>query len=85
MPSVDFIREHLLALPTLVKFALILAIIAGVPSLSRRLRLPAAVGLLSSGLVIGPHGLGLIGEQRPIADFFSEIGKLRSCSWLGSK
>ncbi len=76
MPTLDFIREHLLALPTLVKFAFILAIIAGVPSLSRRFRLPAAVGLLFSGLVIGPHGLGLIGEQRPIADFFSEIGKL---------
>jgi Kef-type K+ transport system membrane component KefB len=34
------------------------------------------VGLLFAGLVIGPHGIGLIGEQRPIADFFAEIGKV---------
>ena len=26
--------------------------------------------------VIGPHGLDVIGQNRPIADFLSEIGKL---------
>ena len=76
MQTLDFIRAHLLALPSLTKFALILGIIAGVPALSRRLRLPAAVGLLFAGLVIGPHGIGLFGEQRPIADFFAELGKV---------
>jgi Kef-type K+ transport system membrane component KefB len=76
MLTLDFIRAHLLALPSLAKFALILGIIAGVPALSRRLRLPAAVGLLFAGLVIGPHGIGLFGEQRPIADFFAELGKV---------
>lgn len=76
MSIVDLVRTHLLALPNLVKFALTLAIIVGVPPLSRRVRLPPAVGLLFAGLVIGPHGLGLIGNERPIADFFAEIGKL---------
>jgi hypothetical protein len=43
----------------LAKFALGMAIIVGVPPLSRRLRLPAVVGLLLSGVVIGPHVLGV--------------------------
>jgi Kef-type K+ transport system membrane component KefB len=76
MALVDFLRAHLLALPTLAKAAFILAIIVAVPPVSRRLRLPAAVGLLVAGLVVGPHGLELIGERRPVIDFFSELGKL---------
>ena len=73
MPFLDFIRTHLLALPSLAKFAVTLAVIVGVPPFARRLRLPPAVGLLVAGLFIGPHGLELFGEQRPIADFFAEI------------
>jgi Kef-type K+ transport system membrane component KefB len=76
MALVDFLRAHLLALPTLAKAAFILAIIVAVPPVSRRLRLPPAVGLLVAGLVVGPHGLELIGERRPVIDFFAELGKL---------
>jgi Kef-type K+ transport system membrane component KefB len=76
MQSLDFIRAHLLALPDLAKFALLLAIIVGVPTVSRLLRLPAAVGLLAAGIVVEPHGLNLVGEHRPVPDFFAEIGKL---------
>jgi Na+:H+ antiporter len=76
MDPIEFLRSHALALPALAKFALALAIIVGIPPLSRRVRLPAVVGLLVSGVVIGPHGLGLFGENRPTADFFAELGKL---------
>jgi Kef-type K+ transport system membrane component KefB len=68
--------RYLFSLPTLAKFALGMAIIVGVPQLSRRVRLPAVVGLLLSGVVIGPHGLEFFGKHAPIADFFAEIGKL---------
>ena len=34
------------------------------------------VGLLLSGVVVGPHVLGIFGEQRPIADFLADLGKL---------
>ena len=34
------------------------------------------VGLLLSGVVIGPHGFGVFGEQRPIADFMAQLGQL---------
>jgi Kef-type K+ transport system membrane component KefB len=73
---IEFVRSHALALPTIAKFAVALAVIVGIPLLSRRVRLPAVVGFLLSGVLFGPHGLGLIGENRPIADFFGELGKL---------
>ena len=53
-----------------------MAIIVCVPRLSRRVHLPAVVGLLLSGIVVGPHGLDVIGTNRPIADFFADLGKL---------
>jgi hypothetical protein len=49
MEWLDFIRPQLLALPILTKFAIMMAVIVGVPALSRQLRLPAAVGLLFAG------------------------------------
>ena len=76
METVEFIRSHALALPPLTKFALGMAIIFGVPALSRRVGLPAVVGLLLSGVVLGPHVLEVFGTQRPIADFFADLGKL---------
>ena len=76
MELLDWIRSHALALPNLAKFALAMAIIVGVPPLSRKLRLPAVVGLLLCGVVIGPHVLGFFGEKAPIADFLADLGKL---------
>jgi Na+:H+ antiporter len=76
METVEFIRSHALALPPLTKFALGMAIIFGVPALSRRVGLPAVVGLLLSGVVLGPHVLEVFGTQRPIANFFADLGKL---------
>ena len=76
MEFLDFVRTHLLAWPTLAKAAIALAIIVGVPLLSRRLKIPGVVGLLLAGVVIGPHVLELIGENHPVAGFFSDIGKL---------
>jgi Kef-type K+ transport system membrane component KefB len=76
MHVIDFLRTHALSLSTLTKFAFVLAILIGVPYLSRRLRLPVGVGLLLSGVLVGPYGLDLIGRHRPIADFFAELGKL---------
>jgi Kef-type K+ transport system membrane component KefB len=76
MEIVEFVRSHAVALPVLAKFACGMAIIVGVPQLCRRIRLPAPVGLLASGIAIGPYGLDMFGEHRPVADFFAELGKL---------
>src|SRR5208282_6127850 len=76
MGSLEFIRSHAVALPNLAKFALAMAIIVGVPPLSRRLRIPAVVGLLLCGVVIGPHVLGVFPVHPPTAEFFADLGKL---------
>jgi Kef-type K+ transport system membrane component KefB len=76
MAILEWIRSHALALPNLVKFALGMAIIVGVPPLSRKIRLPAIVGLLLCGVLIGPHVLGVFPVHAPIAEFFADLGKL---------
>jgi Kef-type K+ transport system membrane component KefB len=76
MELLDVLRSQVLALPALAKFAIVIAVIAGVPPLARRVGLPEMVGLLLFGVLLGPHVLGFFGEDRPVADFFSELGKL---------
>ena len=74
--ALEFVRAHASALPPLAKFAVIMAIIIGIPPLSRRARLPAVVGFLLSGVVVGPYVLDVAGQHRPIVDFAAELGKL---------
>jgi Kef-type K+ transport system membrane component KefB len=76
MHTLEWLRSHAVLLPDLAKFAIALAIIFGVPSLARRARLPAVVGLLLSGVILGPHGIDVFGISRPVADFFADLGKL---------
>jgi hypothetical protein len=66
---VGIIRDHLFTLPTLAKFALGMVLLVAVPRLCRRLQMPAVVGLLLGGVIIGPYVLGFFGTDRPIADF----------------
>ncbi len=63
-----------LASPVLV-FSLILAIILLAPILLKRLNIPGIIGLIISGVVIGPHGLHLLDKNSAI-DLFSTIGLL---------
>ena len=53
MEWLDVFRSHALALPNLAKFAVLLALIVGVPALARRLRIPELVGLVVVGLLLG--------------------------------
>lgn len=72
----DLIRSQAGALPPLAKFGIVMAIIVCVPSVLKRAGLPAVVGLLLSGVAIGPYGLDLFANHRPVADFAAELGKL---------
>src|SRR5580765_5430220 len=74
--TLDFIRAHASTVPPLAKFAVLMAIIVGTPPLFRRVRLPAIVGFLLWGVAIGPHGIGLAGENAPVVSFGAELGKL---------
>src|SRR5439155_24666422 len=76
MDWLDALRPHLLALPNLAKFAIIIAIVVGVPALARCLRIPELVALLVFGVALGPHVLGVYGTNHPIVQFFADLGKL---------
>jgi Kef-type K+ transport system membrane component KefB len=69
-------QEPIVHLPLLVRFALVLAIFLFIPPLCRQLRIPAGVGLLLAGIVLGPSGLHTLPNAAPVAEFFAEIGKL---------
>ena len=60
--------------PVLI-FSLILAIILLAPILLRRLNIPSIIGLIISGVVIGPHALNIL-EKNSAVDLFSTIGLL---------
>jgi len=74
--TMEVIRAHAAALPPLAKFAVIMAIIVGIPPLFRRIRLPDVGGFLLSGVLIGPYVIGLDGQHRPTVEFAAELGKL---------
>ncbi|NEU09193.1 cation:proton antiporter [Flavihumibacter sp. R14] len=60
--------------PVLV-FSLILFIILLTPLLLSRIKIPAIIGLIISGIVIGPYGLNILSKNSAI-DLFSTIGLL---------
>jgi Kef-type K+ transport system membrane component KefB len=76
MQVLDFVRAQIAALPLLAGFAISIAVLVGVPVLAKKVGFPAAVGLLVVGIALGPHALGFFEEERPIEDFFGELGVL---------
>ena len=60
--------------PVLI-FSLILFIILLAPILLHRIRIPGIIGLIISGIIIGPAGLNILGESL-FVDVFSTIGLL---------
>ncbi|MCX7728299.1 MAG: cation:proton antiporter [Bacteroidia bacterium] len=58
-----------------IGFSLILFIILLVPLLLKRFNIPGIIGLIISGVIIGPHGLNLI-EKNSAVEWFSTIGLL---------
>lgn len=60
--------------PVLI-FSLILFIILLSPILLRKIKIPGIIGLILSGVLIGPHGLGIL-ERNSAVDLFSTIGLL---------
>ena len=60
--------------PVLI-FSLILFIILLAPIVLQRIRIPGIIGLIVSGIIIGPAGLNILGESL-FVDVFSTIGLL---------
>ena len=73
---ISFLRDYLFTMPVLAKFAVGMVMLVVIPRFSRRVHIPATVGLLLGGVVAGPYVLDIFGTDRPIADFLAELGKL---------
>lgn len=73
---VDQFLEALTHLPPLAKFAIALIVFLTMPALCQRVRLPAVVGLLAAGVVLGPSVLQVAPKHSEVPHFFAEIGKL---------
>ncbi|MDF2388398.1 cation:proton antiporter [Nostoc ellipsosporum NOK] len=58
----------------IVPFAILLVVILVIPILFERLRLPGLVGLVFSGIVLGPSGWNLFHTQSPMISLLSDIG-----------
>jgi Kef-type K+ transport system membrane component KefB len=74
MEWIDAFRSHLLTLPNLAKFAIVMMGIVVVPALAHRIRIPELVGLLVFGVLLGPHVLEVAGADYPIAGFSPTLG-----------
>ena len=61
---IDFVRHYVLTLSALGRFGLTLVLLVFIPRLCRRAS-PTAVGLLLSGVIVGPYVLGFFGTNRP--------------------
>ena len=68
MESNEFQIAHVLAQAVTLLGASVLVLLA-----SHRLRLPPVIGLLLTGMLIGPYGLGLLGEVEAV-EISAEIG-----------
>lgn len=66
--------SQVLSKEPIVPFAILLVIILVIPILFERLRLPGLVGLVFSGVVIGPNGWNLFGPELPMINLLSDIG-----------
>ncbi|MEH2036068.1 cation:proton antiporter domain-containing protein [Nostoc sp.] len=58
----------------IVPFAILLMVILVIPIMFERLRLPGLVGLVFSGLVLGPSGWNLFQSDSPMINLLSDIG-----------
>jgi Kef-type K+ transport system membrane component KefB/mannitol/fructose-specific phosphotransferase system IIA component (Ntr-type) len=58
--------------PVLI-FALAMVVFLVAPLVFERLRIPGIIGLILAGLVVGPHGLGLL-ERGPVIDLLGTVG-----------
>lgn len=63
-------------LPPMGRLALFAFLILVMPYVTRRLRVPAIVGFILAGVLVGPHGLSIVPKHAHVAEFFADLGKL---------
>ncbi|HLP89967.1 MAG TPA: cation:proton antiporter [Nostocaceae cyanobacterium] len=66
--------SQVLSQEPIVPFAILLVVILVIPFLFERLRLPGLVGLVCSGVLLGPSGWRLFQSESPMFHLLSDIG-----------
>ena len=67
---------HWLPDSPIVSFTILLLVTFIVPPIFERLRLPGLIGLLASGVALGPDALGLLNADSDTMKLLSDIGKI---------
>ncbi|WP_052573673.1 cation:proton antiporter [Haloferula sp. BvORR071] len=70
-------------IPLLTSFAIAMTLVVIMPRLAERLRLPAILGYILTGFLLGPAVLGVIKPDGPVMQLFSELGKLLFMFFVG--
>ncbi len=74
------IAVHLSPLST---FSIVVGFFVLLPKLMDRCRLPAVLGFIVAGTLVGPSGFGLIQANGPVVSLFAELGKLLFMFFVG--
>jgi len=70
-------------LNALTKFTIAIALGVLLPKLMERIRLPAVLGFITVGVLIGPNALDLVREDGPVISLLAELGKLLFMFFVG--
>ena len=70
-------------LPMMARFAIVMFFLLATPYFARRLHIPAVVGYILVGILIGPHVLSVLPGDSKVAAFFAELGKLLLMFFVG--
>lgn len=70
-------------LSPLTKFAIAIGLAVLLPKAMERLGLPAVLGFIGAGVLVGPHALGVINPDAPAISLLAEVGKLLFMFFVG--
>ncbi|MDP3159584.1 MAG: cation:proton antiporter [Reyranella sp.] len=70
-------------LPLMARFAIVMFLLLATPYVARRLRIPAVVGYILVGILVGPHMLSVLPGNSKVGEFFAELGKLLLMFFVG--
>jgi Kef-type K+ transport system membrane component KefB len=70
-------------LSTLTKFAIGIGLAVLLPKLMERMRLPAVLGFIVAGVLIGPNVFGVVKPDGEVITLLSELGKLLFMFFVG--
>lgn len=70
-------------LSPLTKFAIAIGFAVLLPKAMERIGLPAVLGFIGAGVLVGPNALGIISPDAPAINLLAEVGKLLFMFFVG--